>query len=265
MFTFLVGAEQIPMMIHTALVAEQSPALESLVNGSMQEATSGTVIWEDVAEDTFGRFAQFAYAGDYDTPSHTTMGDHSQLPSLDKAEEQPDIISGSPILMGSWAAPDSFPQKGASLKGKRAPEFSDLSYPGPTRPFPFNMRTQPRHNKSSKEDYTPIFLAHAQLYVLGEKYGIQTLKAKVLQKLHRTLCHFTLYKACVGGVVDLIRYTYANTPSLKCMDQLRELVIHFVTDKPNDLIGSKKFLTLVEEGGPFSRDLVALMLERAAK
>lgn len=65
------------MMIHTALVAEQSPALESMVNGSMQEATSGTVIWEDVAKDTFGRFAQFVYAGDYDTPPHNTMGDQS--------------------------------------------------------------------------------------------------------------------------------------------------------------------------------------------
>lgn len=257
MFAFIVGAEQIPMMIHTALVAEQSPALESLVNGSMQEATSGTVIWEDVEEDTFGRFAQFVYTGDYDTPSHTTMEDHSQVPPLDKTEEQPDI------MFGFGHAHDS--KFEAGLKGKRAPKFSELSYPGPAGPFPFNVKMQPRHNKSSKEDYRPIFLAHARLYVLGEKYGIQTLKAKVLQKLHRTLCHFTLYKACIGGVVDLIRYTYANTPSLKCMDQLRELVTHFVTDKPSDLVGSKKFLALVEEGGPFSRDLVAFMLERAAK
>lgn len=240
MFTFLVGVEQIPMMIHTALVAEQSPALETLVNGSMQEATSGTVIWEDVEEDTFGRFAQFVYAGDYDTPPHHIMGDHSQLPPLDKVEEQPDITSESTLLKGGWSIPDSIPEKG--LKSKKAPEFSELSYPGPPRPFPFNMRKQPRQNKSLKEDYRPIFLAHARLYVLGEKYGIQTLKAKVLQKLHLTLCNFTLYKACIGGVVDLIRYTYANTPSLKCMDQLRELVVHFVTDKPSDLVGSKKFL-----------------------
>lgn len=260
MFTFLVGVEQIPMMIHTALVAEQSPALESLVNGSMQEATSGTVIWEDVEEDTFGRFAQFVYAGDYDTPSHTTVEDHSQLPPLDKAEEQHDE---SRLLKGNWDEPDSIPQKG--LRSKKGFRFSELRYPGPTRSNPFNMRKQPRQNKSSKEDYRPIFLAHARLYVLGEKYGIQTLKAKVLQKLHLTLCHFTLYKACVGGVVDLIRYTYANTPSLKDMDQLRELVIHFVADKSSDLVGSKRFLALIEEGGPFSRDLVALMLERAAK
>lgn len=87
----------------------------------------------------------------------------------------------------------------------------------------------------------------------------------MLQKLHLTLCHFTLYKACVGGIVDLIRYTYANTTSLECMDQLRELVIHFVTDKPSEFVGSKKFLALVEEDGSFSRDLGALVLERPAK
>lgn len=87
----------------------------------------------------------------------------------------------------------------------------------------------------------------------------------MLQKLYLTLCHFTLFKASVSSVVDLIKYTYANTSSLKRMDQLCELVIHFVTDKPSDPVGSKKFLALVEEGGPFSRDLVAFMLERAAK
>lgn len=262
MFTFLVGEEQVSMMIHIALVAEQSPVLESLVNGSMQEATSGIVIWKDVEEDTFGRFAQFVYTGDYDAPSHTTMGDH--LPTLDKAEEERDTTAESALSKGDWDLRDhSIPKP--SVKSKKTPKFSELSYPGPIRPEPFNIRQQPRRNQSPKEDYLPIFLAHARLYVLAEKYGIQTLKAKVLQKLHLTLCHFTLYKACIRGIIDLIRYTYANTPSLKCMDQLRELVIHFVTDKPRGLAGSKKFLALVEEGGPFSRDLVALMLERAAK
>lgn len=246
-------------------MAEQSPALESLVNGSMQEATSGTVIWEDVEEETFGRFAQFVYTWDYDAPSHTTMRDHSKLSPLEKAEEEPDTAAESAWLKGGWDLPDhSIPQP--SSKSKKKLKFPELSYPGPTRPEPFNnTRQQPRKNKSPKEDYRPVFLAHARLYVLAEKYGIKTLKAKVLQKLHLTLCHFTLYKACIRGVVDLIRYTYANTPSLKCTDQLRELVVHFVTDHPSELAASKNFLALVEEGGPFSRDLVALMLERAAK
>lgn len=263
MFQFSVGAKQIPMMIHTALVAEQSPALASLVNGFMQEATSGTVIWEDVDEETFARFARFVYTGDYDTPLHTTMGDPSQLPLLNKAEEELDVNKDSIWPDDSWDAPKSIPKN--LVKRKKKLKFSELSYPGPTQPTPFNIVQQPRPNTVPEEDYRPEFLAHARLYVLSEKYGIETLKAKVLQKLHLTLCHFTLYKACIGGVVDLIRYTYANTPSLKRMDKLRELLIHFVTDHPSELVGSKKFLALVEEVGSFSRDLVSLMLERAAK
>lgn len=39
------------------------------------------------------------------------------------------------------------------------------------------------------------------------------------------------------------------------MDQLRELVIHFVIDNPSELAGSNKFLALVEEGGPFQEIL----------
>lgn len=209
MFKFLVGEKHIPMIIHTALVAEQSPALESLVNGSMQEATSGTVIWEDVEEETFGRFAQFVYTWDYDTPSHTTMEDHSQLRTFDKAEEE---------LKGSWDLPDhSIPKP--FIKSKKTLKFSELSYQGPTWPEPFNIRRQPRKSESPKEDYLPVFLAHARLYGLAENYGIKALKAKVLQKLHLTLRHFNIYKACIRGVVDLIRYAYAKNPSLQCMDQ----------------------------------------------
>lgn len=48
------------------------------------------------------------------------------------------------------------------------------------------------------------------------------------------------------------------------MDQLRGLLIHFVTDYQRELV-SPKFLVLAEEGGPFSKDLVSIMLERTAK
>lgn len=41
------------MTIHKALVAAQSTALRGLVTGSMEEANSGKVVWEDVDEDTF--------------------------------------------------------------------------------------------------------------------------------------------------------------------------------------------------------------------
>lgn len=66
-FEFLVGPERKPMTIHKALVAAQSAALRGLVTGSMEEANSQKVLWEDVDQDTFTLFAEFAYTGDYAT------------------------------------------------------------------------------------------------------------------------------------------------------------------------------------------------------
>ncbi len=63
------------MTIHASLVAEQSPALRSLLSGCMEEAQTGTVIWEEVDENTFARFTQFMYTGDYSPPSHDTIED----------------------------------------------------------------------------------------------------------------------------------------------------------------------------------------------
>lgn len=70
-FEFLVGRERKPMTIHKALVTAQSAPLRGLVTGSMEEANSGKVVWEDVDEDTFVLFAEFVYTGDYATALKT--------------------------------------------------------------------------------------------------------------------------------------------------------------------------------------------------
>lgn len=126
MFQFIIGAKQIPMMIHSALVAEQSHDLESLVNGSMQEASSGIVIWEDVGKEISARYAQFVYTGDYDTPLHTTMGYPSQLPPLDQAEEEPDSAEDPAWPKGGWNVPESNPK--TLFKSKKTPKYFELSY-----------------------------------------------------------------------------------------------------------------------------------------
>lgn len=57
------------MSIHTGLVAIQSTALNTLINNVTKGSTGGEVIWEDVDEHTFARFAQFLYSGNYAAPS----------------------------------------------------------------------------------------------------------------------------------------------------------------------------------------------------
>lgn len=70
-------------------------------------------------------------------------------------------------------------------------------------------------NESSAEDYTPLYLGHARLYVLAEKWGVSSVKSLVLHKLNATLHGYTPYEVRYDNVVELIRYTYENTPCRK--------------------------------------------------
>lgn len=61
-----MGEEKKEFLIHKRAIARLSPALDTLLNGSMREASEGRVCWPDVDADTFIRFACFAYSHDYE-------------------------------------------------------------------------------------------------------------------------------------------------------------------------------------------------------
>ncbi|EGX87867.1 hypothetical protein CCM_09490 [Cordyceps militaris CM01] len=65
-YTFLVGPEKREFYIHASLAASKSSVLGAVVNGSKDEATDGYTVWEEVDEDTFVRFGQYVYTGDYE-------------------------------------------------------------------------------------------------------------------------------------------------------------------------------------------------------
>ena len=68
-FVFVIGNEtKTEYTVHRDLIAKQSKALNSLVNGEMQETLDGRATFEDLDDNTFVRFCQFAYTGDYTTP-----------------------------------------------------------------------------------------------------------------------------------------------------------------------------------------------------
>jgi hypothetical protein len=77
------------MTIHTALVAEQSPTLRNLVVGFMEEAQTGTAVWEDTDEGTFARFAQFVYTGDYTQPPCNVVENSRTVSLKDEPTRRP--------------------------------------------------------------------------------------------------------------------------------------------------------------------------------
>jgi hypothetical protein len=94
--------------------------------------------------------------------------------------------------------------------------------------------------------------------------GVDSLKMLVLFKLHQTLSMLRLDESKIQDVVDLVRYVYSEerTPDLENgIDGLRELICQYIL--VNALIsGHATFTDLVEEGGPFVRDLWKLAVPR---
>jgi hypothetical protein len=68
LFTFYVGEEEKPVVVHAAVVAATSQYFNALINGGMKESQEGSAKLADVQFDDFMRFCEYAYRGDYTEP-----------------------------------------------------------------------------------------------------------------------------------------------------------------------------------------------------
>jgi hypothetical protein len=120
-------------------------------------------------------------------------------------------------------------------------------------------RCEVRQNSDPTEDYTTVFLGHAQLYVFAEKWDIKSLKTLALFKLHKTLTSFTLYAARRPDIVELLRYTFSTVDAV---DDLRSLVMLYTACEVENLIHCPEFLSLLGEGGQLAQNLVQMLMKR---
>jgi hypothetical protein len=279
-FIFGIGENNVKVTVHGAVIAKQSQALDALINGPIEEAQTRTARLEDVLEDTFVRVCQFAYTGDYETPvfiQRPDAGLDSSIPispppvTYIDANELGKTVGGPELLAElepesderSWGFNPSKKIKKLSKSRVLQESFDRKDFHVETHRLGALYRCKVRQNYSPEEDYTYVFLGHARLYVFANKWGIEALKSLSLHKLHKTLFTFTLHPARCSDVVELVRYTYAHTPDLASeVDDLRSLVIHYITCEVTSLIHSLDFASLVKQRGPFARDLVDMMIKR---
>lgn len=62
-------------------------------------------------------------------------------------------------------------------------EFHDHKYLVTVSESLFADKCEPRPNRNSNKCYKEVFLSHARLYTLAEKYGVEPLRMLVLHKL----------------------------------------------------------------------------------
>ena len=275
-FKFIVDGE--PLYIHAGLVSLHSKPLDRMMNGSMTEAQEGFATLEDVDEGTFVRFIEWAHKGYYTAANFSTAINSPPAPIIQSVEEAVPVLEetfpepvptaeivGADVTEPHWAfSQDAFfgskpaqPHK----KGKKLKK-ADLSQDFKSRTYTSRRDVieipPPRPNKSAQEDYTDVFLSHAQLYVFAEKYDIQSLKTLALEELHATLDVYELYEVRTGDIIELLRYVYANTcKPQEGVNDMRSMISQYVGHKMDVLMEAAEFGELIiKDGGDLLHDFM---------
>ena len=71
----------------------------------------------------------------------------------------------------------------------------------------------PRRNLDQNECFLPLFLCHASLYILADKYAIEELRKLSLSRLHGTLYKFKVFPARLADLASLTKFIYDRTAS----------------------------------------------------
>lgn len=260
------------------------------MNGEMIEAKTRHADWSEVDEDTFARLCEFGYFRNYTPPSFRLI-EGKCAPSEVRKAAKPRKKGKKSRLHVDW---DEFFPEATPDEPEPVPEPEAEPYP--TSPPPEDtFRTDPEipykersvwtgqlrdafegglfilnppssdlnytfaspNNTGSWEDFTPVFLEQARLYVLADKYSIESLCQLVISKLHQTLKSFKLYDTGVSGIIELVRFVYLNTPPNYGgrVDAMRNLVTRYVVSVLGQIGEKERFQELLEEGGPFVSDL----------
>lgn len=275
LFELFIGQEKRQFVVHSKAIAATSPVFDKLVNGGLKESQDRCAVIEDVDCTTFIRFLEYAYRRDYTIPRWTqdpSIAEVQDVSVIAKsyARETPSAFSDEG-WSNSKSAPSDFgaiadfktmlnSEKHINDRNPRA-AFNKREYRHPVHdisdPDSLHPHVHPVANTSPSQNFTPVFLAHAQLYTFADMRIAQRLKDLVLHKLHGTLVKFHLYRERLGDVAELVRYAYEHgedRAETGRIDALRELVLSFVVAEMAALNECRDFRDLMEAGGELSGD-----------
>ncbi|KAK7927857.1 hypothetical protein PG985_004855 [Apiospora marii] len=248
---FVVGPGETEYTVHAESISRLSKALRVLIDGKMKEATDGRVVWEDVDEQTFVRFTQWAYTNDYDDASPDILLDAS---SIQTQPQSANSISVEPEG-GLYRIEDKAEKASSATKSSA---MSKAFCEGEN--WVMGSTTfKPRPNKEACEDYTKVFFCHTNLYILADKYDITKLGQLSMHKLHSTLKAFMLYPSRMGDILSLVELVFNNTLA---EDELRTMLVLYCTCIVENLAKCEEFQLLLQGCPEFTSALVAKMIER---
>lgn len=295
-FKFIVDGE--PLYIHAELVSDHSKPLYRKASkgfATLEDVDTGTFVrFIEWAHRGYYTAAEFTTV-EIESPRTTASQGHDEVAAVPQVESdfelppaeyeaepavEPEVLpvykkktkkgkkaphfdTGNQFTDDDWQMSNQQSRKETVLEMKYDPKetlFSrEYSVPQGTFEIP-----PPRPNQSPEEDYTDVFLSHAQLYVFADKYDIQPLKMLALDELHATLAIYTLSYARTGDIVALLRYVYGNTiQSDEGEEDLRKELTRYIGGEMATLINDGDFKDLIiEDGGPLLGDFMTMVGRR---
>ncbi|TVY17651.1 hypothetical protein LARI1_G003514 [Lachnellula arida] len=299
LFKFTVGEKidgsPTEFHVHEEAFAALSEPLSSLMRGGMAESQAACAKWDDVSKETFERFAQFAYTGDYSIPktemrvAKEEIINRAPIDTSNELSEVPESYMAPPPPSDSWRPVEpvfGFPTgpgfgfagvySPVSKRGKKKKTkfqkstnqiFQSLSFPPPASRDNYEESYEPSEEFNQNQDYSNVFLGHASLYVLGDFWLVDSLKSLALYKLHTTLCAFEINEESVEDILALTRYAYSEEVGGAGYNEgiggLRSLVCQFLKVNAVALSRDEGFMEILGEGGQISKDMFKAVAQMA--
>ncbi|KAJ5206687.1 hypothetical protein N7491_002698 [Penicillium cf. griseofulvum] len=244
-----VGADKKEIPVHSSALAGLSQSPNALMNGEMIEVKTKHVDWSEVDVDTFARLCGFAYHPNYTSPSFPLRGSNpSSSSSINGNSLHVKSYHYSTFENSSFYNAPKMPYMERYILTRQLHSAFTQSLVSSSQSANSDNAFTPPKNTGPHEDFSPVFLGHAQLYVVTDKYGIEPLCQLTVFKLHDT---------GVSGIIESVQFVYLNTPpnSHGMVVAMMDLVIRYITSILGNVGENKEFQELLEGGGPFVSDL----------
>lgn len=208
---FSVGPEKKVFLVHSGAVLALSPYFEKLIHEEKKEANGLLLVkWNDIEEATFRMFSEFAYTGNYNAPARVAILQENEKASINDSltpgylDEHHKFQTLKTI--GDWAifltlhsVMNDQPRDGQQKPGGVSFLFKKFhdQFPDALEAY---KRTSGIYTNSDD------LIHHAQMYVLGDRYGISRLKDAALEKMHYALLSMVLDLHAADNVTQVVQY-----------------------------------------------------------
>ncbi|XDG09670.1 hypothetical protein ABKA04_009285 [Annulohypoxylon sp. FPYF3050] len=295
-FNFIVGEDKKEFVVHANVFARLSRPIHVLINGPFTEAEEGHAVWDDVTEETFKRFIQFAYCGDYEciepksaceSESNDDELQLAQVGSIIAMLLQGNFIPKVRPLRSNgfrWILPYCIHDM---YRDKKMNQTISITRIRPSnnqyREFRYHdgrvatvdalikwyseLGLATAYNQRIRKDtlgtqtcenIREIIFYHAELYILADKYRIKELARLATAKMGKLLHTMRWTRESIRHIADLIPYVFKNTMP---EDMMRETLVWYVSIVVDDLYEDNQFSEVLKDVPEFSYGILRKLIK----